>query len=48
MSKFSREMGISPATLHRLEMAEQNMTPKTLEQLVGRRKCSISDVSPEK
>ena len=41
-------MGISPATFHRLEMAEQNVTLKTLEQLVGRLKCSISDVFPEK
>ena len=46
--QFSRKTGISPATLHRLEMAEQNVTLKTLEQLVGRLKCSIGDVFPEK
>jgi len=27
---------------------EQNVTLKTLEQLVGRLKCPISDVFPEK
>jgi DNA-binding Xre family transcriptional regulator len=41
-------MGISPATLHRLEMAGQNVTLKTLEQIVGRLKCSISELFSEK
>ena len=45
--KRFREIGIIPATHHRLEMAEQNVTLKTLEQLVGRLKCSISDVFSE-
>ena len=39
---------VSPATVHRLEMAEQKVTLKTLEQLIVRLKCSISDVFPEK
>jgi DNA-binding Xre family transcriptional regulator len=43
-AQFSRKMGISAATLHRLEMAQQNVTLKTLEQIVDRSKCSIHDV----
>jgi DNA-binding Xre family transcriptional regulator len=39
-------MGISDSTLHRLEMGEQNVTLKTLGQLVGRLKCSIGEVFP--
>jgi DNA-binding Xre family transcriptional regulator len=46
--QFSRKIGISPAILHRLEIAEQNVTLNTLEQLVGRLKCSNSDVFPGK
>jgi DNA-binding Xre family transcriptional regulator len=46
--QFSRIMKISPAILHRLEMPEQNVTLKTLDQLVSRLKCSLSDVFPEK
>ena len=31
--QFARKMGISDSTLHRMEMAEQNVTLKTLEQI---------------
>jgi len=41
-------MGISPATLHSLEMAGQNVTLKTLEQIVDRSKCSILGVFGQK
>jgi DNA-binding Xre family transcriptional regulator len=41
-------MGVNSATLHQLEMAEQNVTLKTLEQIVARSKCSINEVSPER
>jgi DNA-binding Xre family transcriptional regulator len=42
--QFSKKLGISDSTLHRMEMGEQNVTLKTLEQIVDRLKCSISDV----
>jgi DNA-binding Xre family transcriptional regulator len=45
--QFSRKMGISDSTLHRLEMADQNVTLKTLEQICDRLKCSISEVFGE-
>jgi DNA-binding Xre family transcriptional regulator len=45
--QFSRKIGISSSTLHRLEMGEQNVTLKTLEQLCSRFKCKLSDLFEE-
>jgi len=42
--QFSRKTGISDSTLHRLELADQNITLGTLEQLCDRLKCSIQDL----
>ncbi len=42
--QFSRKTGISDSTLHRMEMAEQNVTLKTLEQICSRLKCKVSDI----
>ena len=42
--QFARKTGISDSTLHRLELAEQNITLDTLEQLSDRLKCSIADI----
>src|SRR5665213_796692 len=41
---FARKMGISSSSLHRMEMGEQNVTLKTLEFLLKRLKCSVTDV----
>jgi len=41
---FARKLGISSSSLHRMEMGEQNVTLKTLEHVLKRLKCSISDV----
>ena len=40
-------MGISDSTLHRLEMGEQNVTLKTLEQITERLKSKVSDIFPD-
>jgi DNA-binding Xre family transcriptional regulator len=40
-------MGISDSTLHRMEMGEQNVTLKTLEQICDRLKCKISELFGE-
>jgi len=45
--QFSRKTGISDSTLHRLEMADQNVTLKTLEQLCDRLKCGVSELFGE-
>ena len=42
--QFARKLGISDSTLHRLELAEQNVTLKTLEQICSRLKCRVADV----
>ena len=41
---FARKLGISSSSLHRMEMGEQNVTIKTLELLLKRLKCGLSDV----
>jgi DNA-binding Xre family transcriptional regulator len=41
---FARKLGISSSSLHRMEMGEQNVTLKTLELLLKRLKCGISEV----
>jgi DNA-binding Xre family transcriptional regulator len=42
--QFSRKMGLSHATLHRLEIGEQNVTLKTLEHITKRLHCSVADI----
>ncbi len=42
--QFSRKMGISDSTLHRMEMGQQNVTLKTLEQICDRLKCKVSQI----
>jgi transcriptional regulator with XRE-family HTH domain len=42
--QFARKVGISDSTLHRLELGEQNVTLKTLEQIMDRLNVKISDV----
>lgn len=41
---FSRKLGISRATLTRLESAGQNTTIKTLEQITKALKCEVGDL----
>jgi DNA-binding Xre family transcriptional regulator len=42
--QFARKTGISDSTLHRMELADQNVTLKTLEQICDRLKCKVSDI----
>jgi transcriptional regulator with XRE-family HTH domain len=44
---FARKLGLSSSSLHRMEMGEQNVTLKTLEHLLKRMKCTISDIFPD-
>ena len=44
---FARKLGVSSSSLHRMEMAEQNVTLKTLEYLLKRLKCRVTDVFGE-
>lgn len=45
--QFSLKVGISDSTLHRMEMAEQNVTLKTLDLLSSRLKCKVSEMLGE-
>lgn len=46
-AQFAKKLGISDASLHRLEMGQQNVTLKTLEHITQRLKCSMSDIFPD-
>jgi DNA-binding Xre family transcriptional regulator len=41
---FARKLGISSSSLHRMEMGEQNVTLNTLEHLLKRMKCKVTDI----
>ena len=41
---FARKLGISRATLNRLESASQNTTLKTLDQITKSLKCDVGDL----
>ena len=42
--EFSRKTGISASSLHRMELGEQNVTLKSLEGLMKRLNCRITDI----
>jgi DNA-binding Xre family transcriptional regulator len=44
---FARKLGVSSSSLHRMEMGEQNVTLKTLEFLLKRLKCRVTDIFGE-
>jgi len=43
-AEFSRKTGLSIGTLNRMELRLQNVTLKTMEQLIKRLKCKMSDI----
>jgi len=45
---FTRKTGISSASWHRMEMGEQNVTLKTLQHILKRFKCGVSDIFDER
>jgi transcriptional regulator with XRE-family HTH domain len=42
--QFARKMGLPDSTLQRIEMMEQNVTIDTLEHIVNRLRCRVSDI----
>lgn len=44
LQQFARKLGVSDSTLQRLEVGEQNVTLKTLERILDRLKCEVSEV----
>ncbi len=45
-NKFARQIGISNASLNRIENQQQNVSLETLETLCMRLKCDITDLFP--
>ncbi len=45
--EFERRIGVSASSLQRLEMCQQNITIDTLEHLLSRLKCRMSDIFRE-
>jgi transcriptional regulator with XRE-family HTH domain len=46
-AQFSKKVGISHTTLHRLERKELHLTLNKLETVMGRLKVKLSDIFPE-
>jgi DNA-binding Xre family transcriptional regulator len=42
--QFARKMGLSDSTLQRIKMMEQNVTIDTLQHIVDRLRCKVSDI----
>lgn len=42
--EFAKKLGVSRATLNRLENGGQNTTLKTLDQIVRSQRCDIGDL----
>jgi len=42
--QFARKIGLSDSTLQRIEMMQQNVTLDTLQQIVTRLRCKVSDI----
>ena len=45
--QFSKKLGISDASLHRMEQGSQNVTLNTLERISDRLKCSVGQMLGE-
>jgi transcriptional regulator with XRE-family HTH domain len=45
--QFGRKMGLSDSTLQWIEIREQNVTIDTIEHIVNRLRCSVSDIFQE-
>ena len=45
--KFSKKLGISNASLNRMEIGRQNVTLETLETLCARIGCDVGDLFEE-
>jgi len=46
-AQFAKKVGVSHATLHRIERGEHHITLNKLETILGRLKIKLRDVFPE-
>jgi transcriptional regulator with XRE-family HTH domain len=45
--QFGRKIGLSDSTLQRIEMMEQNVTIDTIQHILDRLRCKVSDIFPD-
>ena len=45
-AEFSRKLGVTASTLHRLENARQSITLRRLQQIMNRLNCTLTDIFP--
>jgi len=45
-AEFSRKLGLTPSTLHRLEQGQQSVTLGRLHQITKRLRCRLADIFP--
>jgi transcriptional regulator with XRE-family HTH domain len=43
-AEFSKKLGLPPSTLHRLEQCQQSITLRSLQQIMDRLKCWLTDI----
>ena len=46
LKQFARKLGISDSTLQRVEIGDQNITIKSLQQIVDRLNCEVAEIFP--
>ncbi|MFN7139401.1 MAG: helix-turn-helix domain-containing protein [Limisphaerales bacterium] len=44
LDQWSKKIGLPASTLHRLELEQQGITLKELQQIMDRLKCDLNDV----
>ena len=47
-AQFAKKLGLSDSTLHRMELGQQNVTLKSLERIIRRLRCRVTDVFGDK
>jgi transcriptional regulator with XRE-family HTH domain len=46
-AQFSKQIGLSHTTIHRLERGEHHLTLNKLETILGKLKIKLSDIFPD-
>ncbi len=46
-NQFAKQLGISNASLNRLELGNQNISLKTIQKICTRMKCDVADLFPK-
>jgi DNA-binding Xre family transcriptional regulator len=44
---FAKKIGLRSSTLHRLELCQQSITLRSLQQIMRRLRCKLTDIFPD-